>query len=144
MIFFYSRVNNIKGSAVLASQIQGFIILLLQILFFAWISALKERKTRKTETNMATEKIDMTDLFDKFLTTYKHTYVSVNGKQMQIECSTIWHKAKKGKENAATKSKAQTLMLQWKINVKRPGKCSIVNFFTKATTKKGEIFINIL
>ena len=37
---------------------------------------MKERKTGKSETNMATEKIDMTDLFDKFLTTYKQTHVA--------------------------------------------------------------------
>ena len=51
-----------------------------------WISALKGRKTRKRETNMATEKIDMTDLFDKFLTTYKQTHICVNGLQAHIEC----------------------------------------------------------
>ena len=28
---------------------------------------------------MATEKINVTDLFDKFLTTYRQTHVSVNG-----------------------------------------------------------------
>ena len=102
------------------------------------------RKTRKRETNMATEKIDMTDLFDKFLTTYKQTHVSVNGQQAQIECSGLWREIKQGKENAATKSEAQKLMLQWKMNVKKPGKGSIVNFFTKAATKKGELFINML
>ena len=61
---------------------------------------------------MATEKIDMTDLFDEFLTTYKQTPVSVNGQQAQIECSRIWREVKKGKDNAATKSEAQKLMLQ--------------------------------
>ena len=35
-------------------------------------------------------------------------------------------------------------MLQWKMNVKKLGKGSIVNFFTKAATKKGELFINML
>ena len=35
-------------------------------------------------------------------------------------------------------------MLQWKINVKKPGKGSIVIFFTKAVTKEGELFINML
>ena len=60
---------------------------------------------------MATEKIDMTDLFDEFLTTYKQTPVSVNGQQAQIECSRIWREVKKGKDNA-TKSEAQKLMLQ--------------------------------
>ena len=105
---------------------------------------MKERKTRKRETNMATEKIDMTDSFDKFFTTYKQTHVSVNGKQAQIECSRLWREIKKGKENAATKSETQKLMLRWKMNVKKPGKGSIVNFFTKASTKKGELFINML
>ena len=51
---------------------------------------------------MATEKIDMTDLFDKFLTTYKQTHVSVNGQQAQIKCSRLWREVKKGKENSAT------------------------------------------
>ena len=93
---------------------------------------------------MATEKIDMKNLCDKFLTTYKQTHVGVNGQQAQIECSRLWHEIKKGKENAATKSEAQKLILQWKMNVKKPGKGSIVNFFTKAATKKGELFINML
>ena len=93
---------------------------------------------------MDTEKIDMTDLFDKFLTTQKQTHVSVNGQQAQIECSRLWREIKKGKENAATKSEAQKLMLQWKMNVKKPGKGSIVNFFSKADTKKGELFVKML
>ena len=38
---------------------------------------------------MAAEEIDMTDLFDIFLTTYKQTHVSVNGQQAQIECSRL-------------------------------------------------------
>ena len=93
---------------------------------------------------MDTEKIDMTDLFDKFLTTQKQTHVSVNRQQAQIECSRLWREIKKGKENAATKSEPQKLMLQWKMNVKKPGKSSIVNFFSKAATKKGELFIKML
>ena len=44
---------------------------------------------------MATEKIDVTDLFDKFLTTYKPTHVRVNGQPAQIECSRLWHEIKK-------------------------------------------------
>ena len=35
-------------------------------------------------------------------------------------------------------------MLQWKMNVKKPGKGSIVNFFSKAATKKGELFVKML
>ena len=92
---------------------------------------------------MATEKIDMTDLFDKFLTTYKQTHVSVNGQQAKKECSRLWREIKKEKENAATKSEAQKLTLQWKMNVKKTGKGSIINVFIKAATKKGELFINI-
>ena len=80
IIFCYSKVNDIKGTAVLASQIHKFMILWLQILLFY----MKERKMRKGETNAATEKIDMTDLFDKFLTTYKQTHVSVKGQQAQL------------------------------------------------------------
>ena len=105
---------------------------------------MKERKTKKREANISTEKINMTDLLDKFLTTYKQTHVSVNGQQAQIECSRLWREIRKGKENAATKSEAQNLMFQWKMNVKKPGKGSIVIFFTKAATKKGELFINML
>ena len=105
---------------------------------------MKERKTRKRETNMATEKIDLTDLFDKFLTTYSQTRVSVNGQEAQIECSRLWREIKKGKENAATKSEAKKLMLQWKMNLKKPGKGLIVNFFIKAATKKDELFTNML
>ena len=46
MICCYSKVNEIKGPAVLASQIHRFVISLLQILLF-YISALKERKNKK-------------------------------------------------------------------------------------------------
>ena len=84
---------------------------------------------------MTTEKIYMTGLFDKFLTMYKQTHVSVSGQHAQIECSRLWLKIKKGKENAATKSAAQKLMLQWKINVKKPGKGSIVIFFYQSRYK---------
>ena len=76
---------------------------------------------------------------------YKQTHVSVNGQQGQIECSRLRRKIKKGKENAATKSEAEKLMLLWKMNVKKPGKGSIINSFTKAaTTKKGELFIKMI
>ena len=71
----------------------------------------------------------MTDSLGKFLTRYKQTHVSVNGQQAQTECSRLWHEIKKGKENAATKSDAQKFVLQWKMNVKNPGKGSIVIFF---------------
>ena len=43
---------------------------------------------------MATDKIDMTDLFDKFLTIYKETHVSINGQQVQTECSRLWREMK--------------------------------------------------
>ncbi|CAM1309068.1 Uncharacterised protein g5038 [Pycnogonum litorale] len=86
---------------------------------------------------MASEKIDMSDLFDKFFKVYKQTHVSVNGQQAQIECSNLWREIK-GKDNVATKYEAEKLMSQWKVNVKKPGKGSIVNFFTKqSSTKKG-------
>ena len=86
----------------------------------------------------------MADFYDKFLTTYKQTHVSVNGQQAQIECSKLWREIKKGKQNAAKKSEAQKPMLQWKMNFKKPEKGSIANFFIKFPTKKGELFINML
>ena len=46
MVFCCSKVHEIKGPAVLASQIHRFVISLLQILLF-YISALKERKNKK-------------------------------------------------------------------------------------------------
>ena len=46
---------------------------------------------------MATGKTDMTYLFDKLLTTYKQTYVSVNGQQAQIECLRLWREMKERK-----------------------------------------------
>ena len=85
---------------------------------------------------MATEKIDMSDFFDRFLTTYNQTHVSVNGQQAQIECSRLWIEIKKGKENAATKPEAQKLMLLWKMNEKKPGKGSIVIFFNQSHYKE--------
>ena len=82
---------------------------------------------------MATEKIDLTDLFDKFLTTHKKTHVSINGQQTQIQCSRLWREIKKEKQNAATKSEAQKLMLQCEKAKERVNR----KFFTKAATKKG-------
>ena len=70
-----------KGPAVLASQIHRFIVSLLHIMLFHMISALKERKNEKKRNKMATEKIDITDSLDKFLTTYKQTHVSVYGER---------------------------------------------------------------
>ena len=105
---------------------------------------MKERKTRKRETNMATEKIDMTDLFDKFLTTYKQTHVSVNGQQTQIECSRLWREIKKGKENAGTKSEAKKTYIAVENEGKKARERFNRNFFTKAAAKKGELFINML
>ena len=48
----------------------------------------------------------------------------------------MFNEIKKGKENAGTKSEAQKLMLQWKMNVKKPGKGSIVNFFYQSRYKE--------
>ena len=56
MIFCYSKVNGMERPAVLASQIHRFMISLLQIMLFCMSIALKERKTREREKNMATEK----------------------------------------------------------------------------------------
>ena len=119
MIFCYSKVNDIKGTAVLTSQIPKFIILLLQILLFY----MKEKKTRKRETNTATGKIDMTELFDKFLTTYKQTHVSVKEQQSQMECSKLWRETKKGKENAVQQNlKPKTYVSVQNECKKRQGK----------------------
>ena len=74
----------------------------------------KWKKARNASLHKATEKIDITNLFGKFLTTYKQTHVSVNGQQARIECSRLWREIKKATENAATKCEAQKVMLQWK------------------------------
>ena len=89
--------------------------------------------------------IDMEDLFSTFLTAYKQTHVSVNGQQAQIDCSRLWREIKKGKDDNSTKSEVQNVMLQWKVNAKKPGKGSIVNFFAKQSSKnKGELFLRTL
>ena len=93
---------------------------------------------------MATEKIDMTDLFDKFLTTYKQTHVGVNGQQAQIEYSRLWREIKKGKENAATKSEVQKLILQWKMNVKKPEKKFSRKFFLSKPLQRKVSYLLIL
>ena len=85
---------------------------------------------------MATGKTDMTYLFDKLLTTYKQTYVSVNGQQAQIECLRLWREMKERKQNATTKFEAQKFMLQRKVNVKKPWKGSIVTFFYQRCYKE--------
>ena len=72
-------------------------------------------KREKRETKMATEKTDITDSFNKFLTTYKQTHVSVNGQQAGRNkerkrecCNKIWspktyvaveNECKKAREN---------------------------------------------
>ena len=60
---------------------------------------------------MANEKVDMANLFHKFLATYKHTQVIVNGQQAQIECSSLWSEINKAKDTVATKSEAQKPIL---------------------------------
>ena len=47
MIFCYSKVNDIKGSAVLASRIHKFIISLLQILLFYMNICFEREKNKK-------------------------------------------------------------------------------------------------
>ena len=78
---------------------------------------------------MATQRIDMTDLFDKFLTMYKQTHVSVNGQQVQIDCSRIWREIKKGKENTATVSNKVSYLLIWynHTNIYSPSSASSLN-----------------
>ena len=83
--------------------------------------------------------------YDRFV---RQIFDNVEANTCQCQWATgtdrLWREIKKGKENAATKSEAQKLMLQWKMNVKKPGKGSIVNFFSKAATKKGELFVKML
>ena len=50
MIFCYSKLNDLKGSAVLALQIHRFIILLLQILLF-YMNICFEREKNKKKRN---------------------------------------------------------------------------------------------
>ena len=49
IIFCYSKVNDIKGPAVLASQIYKFIISLLQILLFYMNICFERQKKREKE-----------------------------------------------------------------------------------------------
>ena len=98
---------------------------------------------RKRETNMATEKIYITLARQIFDNVQANTCQCLWGKA-QIECSRLWREIKKGKKNAATKSEAQKLMLQRKMNVKKPGKGSFVNFCIKVSTKTDELVVNML
>ena len=47
MIFYYSKVNEIKGPAVLASQIHRFILSLLQIMLFYMNICFEREKNKK-------------------------------------------------------------------------------------------------
>ena len=47
MIFYYSKVNDIKGPAVLASQIHRFIFSLLQIMLFYMNICFEREKNKK-------------------------------------------------------------------------------------------------
>ena len=76
---FWMLKNSRCWRASCVGFIDSQILLFFNICYFAWTSVFKERKTRKRETNIATEKINMTDLFGKFFTTYKQTHASVNG-----------------------------------------------------------------
>ena len=60
IIFCYSKVNDIKVPAVLASQIHRFIISLRQIMLFNMNICFEREKNEKGRKKMATEKIDMT------------------------------------------------------------------------------------
>ena len=89
---------------------------------------------------MAAEKVDMEKLFNKFLTVYKKTHVTINGQQAQIECSKIWREIKKGQNDSETKLEAQTLMVQRQNSMKKPRKGSIETFLVKkSTTTNGKI-----
>ena len=92
---------------------------------------------------MANDKIDMENLFNKFLTTYKRTHVNINGQQAQIECSIKWRELKKGRNNISTKSEAEKLMLQWKQKARQPVKGSIVKFLTQRSSKKEGMQYNL-
>ena len=96
---------------MLASQIDRFIFSLLQIVLFYMNICFEREKQEKEKQTWLLKKLT-TDLFDKFLTMYKQTHVSVNRQQTKRECSRLEHEIKKGKENAATKSEAQNPMLQ--------------------------------
>ena len=41
----------------------------------------------------------MESLFDELLEAYKATHVSINGKEVQIECTKIWQDLRKEKKN---------------------------------------------
>ena len=88
---------------------------------------------------MAAEKVDMEKLFNKLLIVYKKAHVTINGQQVQIECSKIWREIKKGKNDSETKLEAQTLMAQWQNSMKKPRKGSIERFLVKSTTTNGKI-----
>ena len=112
MIFCYSKVNDIKVPAVLASQIHRFIISLSQIMLFHMNICFEREKNEKKRNKNGFWK----NWYDRFVRqmfdNVKQTQVSVNGQQAQIECSRLWREIKKGKDNAARKSEAQKLMLQ--------------------------------
>ena len=57
MIFCYSKVNDIKGPAVLASQIQRFIISLLEILLFYMNICFERQKKEKKRNRRLLKKV---------------------------------------------------------------------------------------
>ena len=112
-IFCNAKVNDIRGPAVLASQLRRFIISFLQIMLFYMNICFQERKTKKRETKQTwlLKKLIWQICSTNF---WKGISKHMSGQQAQIECSRLWHEIKKGKEDAATKSEAQKPMLQWK------------------------------
>ena len=85
-------------------------------------------KREKREANMATEKIDITDSFNKFLTTYKQTHVSVNGQQAR--------RNKERKRECCNKTWSPKTYVAVEMNVKKRWRGSIVNFLPKPLQRK--------
>ena len=96
MIFCYSKVNGIKGPAVLASQIHRFIVSLLHIMLFHMISALKERKNEKKRNKHGYRKnlynIGSTNFWQR---TSKHMSVSMGKGVDRMFKTMAWNKERK-------------------------------------------------
>ena len=99
---------------------------------------------RKRETNMATEKIDMTDLYDKFLATYKqHMSVSMVNSSDRMFKTMAWNKERK-RECCNKIWSPKTYAAVENEYKKAREKFNHNSFFSKASTKKGKLFINML
>ena len=83
------------------------------------------------------KELNMESLFNELLEASKATHVSINGKEVQMECWNIWRDFKKEKKNGPVlKAGLANHADQWKRQSKKPSKGSIMPLWKKAAANR--------